>query len=590
MTINKNLYSDVQDGQTNGSQAAALVNKSKAVVNEVVDYVNTFGDIVTKNLATNGEVVGGVPGKILDSYQIRYGYVANTSTFNSLRSLEPVYEGQQILVKEHTEGLGVGGGLFRGTLTSVVDDNGVNALTVGGNGWIRIDDQYPSVFWFGATNDTSDSVSAFNAACAYAKANSIGIVRVDHDCAVSQFVHPRGITFVGGGRQTYGEFENGEPTTITLLSGAGVWGWTLQKAQMAGGLRDINLKGDWTNNGILADNTTREFELTRVSVKNVMDGIKGVDLFFSGTDYVSVTCRGVGFAFTGGGTTLDLDRTIVQGDKIGAIRCQTCYKFSEADKPGNALSSSTVRIGAGQYCVDVFDITDSPKLIIDNFNAEDYTGAVFNIHDTFKAKLDIRVPNLQGSTGSIFKLGGNIQATTEINIGVVGASDSVDVTPTVKFFEDVAGLSPNGLIYMNYDLYNRVKSQIDPVCKTMIQLNKPIAIGGECIHLNGSTSYNVTFSELENIWKNKLAFDHATGNLIRLSGSGFGNGLTFRVTSSTTGGGAPNISQFSIRTIATTSFTMVDLTGSHTITADFVNGHITITTVSVSQSVVISAG
>lgn len=514
---------------------------------------------------------------------------------DTLRGVEPVAHGQRIFLRGyHADAPGYGGTDFwyDAADTTSADDSGLTIVTTGGKRWKRRTDKI-SVFDFGAKpSSTYDSKPAFTAASAAAQSRGVGEVYVEFNCAVSQFSHPKGITFVGKGRQTYGEFENATSTDITLLAGAGQWGWLVPQYNTIGGLRNITLVGDWTNNGIKSDlKTSREFELSNVSIRDVLDGINTIDCFFSGFGNVTITCRGVGFSNSGGGTTLELSRFIVQGDKANSIRCTDCFKFSQDDYPSNPLSSSMLRVAAGQYCARVFNISAATRLIIDCANVEDYSECAFLIHDTYKTKLSIRNPGILGAAGvPIFKFAGTIAAQTEIDIGLISASDNVDVSPTAVFMQDGASLAANGKVYLNYALYDKVVGQIGTLCRTMLVVRKEYRhTAGDAIWLNGASSYNVTFTELEQLWSATMAYLKNQARLQKGGGSLYGNGLTFTVNSSGTSGGAPNFTIVSVRSYAPAAMSKVDITGTHNIVADFANGYLTITPVSTTQSIVIRA-
>lgn len=173
MTINKNLYSDIVDSETGGAAAAALINDNKRVVNESVDYINTFdnergtgavtnvgtasdeiptnatvdskisalnlGTAAQADTATNAEVLTGTAGVLPDSEQVRKNHVAHASTIADLRNLEPAFDGQQVELLGHTIA-GVGGGMFYADFSSsAADDNGFTVVTGGGKRWVRED-------------------------------------------------------------------------------------------------------------------------------------------------------------------------------------------------------------------------------------------------------------------------------------------------------------------------------------------------------------------------------------------------------------------------------------------------------------------
>lgn len=91
--VDKVLYSDIVDAETDGENAARLINDSKRAVNEVVEIANGLGTSSTKNvgtssdevptnsdlgeaayknMATGGETVVGTANKIPDSQAVKY--------------------------------------------------------------------------------------------------------------------------------------------------------------------------------------------------------------------------------------------------------------------------------------------------------------------------------------------------------------------------------------------------------------------------------------------------------------------------------------------------------------------------------------
>lgn len=80
--------------------------------------------------------------------------IGESSNIASLRALEPTYAGQRILLKEHTTGVGKGGGEFRAVMdsTGLQDNNGTVVTTTGGKAWLRVFN-VATPFMFGAVGD-----------------------------------------------------------------------------------------------------------------------------------------------------------------------------------------------------------------------------------------------------------------------------------------------------------------------------------------------------------------------------------------------------------------------------------------------------
>lgn len=101
-------------------------------------------------------------------------------TIATLRTIEPVTDGQRITLREYAAGTGKGGGQFRAVLdgSTYTDDNGTIIKTAGGAVWLRINAEILSPLMFGcvanakgtgdATGVTDDTVPMRNAIIAAA--------------------------------------------------------------------------------------------------------------------------------------------------------------------------------------------------------------------------------------------------------------------------------------------------------------------------------------------------------------------------------------------------------------------------------------
>ncbi|MCE7729218.1 hypothetical protein [Vibrio campbellii] len=516
--------------------------------------------------------------------------VATTSDFDSLKGKATV--GRKIVWLGYYA-VGDGGGNTGVIKQGDHTEDGGSIFSISDDMYIEADlsDKPISTLLFGDKADGSDQINAFANCIAFCKLKGIGVINLYKSTAIGAFNFPTGITFRGRGYKAYGEFDNGESTDLVMLAAAGAYGITFPTlTSICGGFEDINLVGDWTNHGVDFPNTCREVTMRNVSIKNVMNGIRENDLFKATLDNVTITCRGVGYYSRGGGTTTDLSGVLVQGDKENNIRCQTPFKFDETGK-SQPKNSSQIRVGAAQYCVDVFDLSGSCRLVISSFNAENWSNALYKVHDTYKMKLDVIMPTMIPDDGAvIWDFSGDIHPETEIWQRSIAAADKVDVSPTITFMRDGSGLNPRGAFYMEYHLYDRIISQCDPLSRQLIRVNDYNAhTGGSAMLLSGQVEYRVPFSNLSAIYSNYFMYDFS-GQRLSLSGTGwtFGNGLTFRVTSSLVGGGAPIVAQLSIRTQSKQAFNKVDLAGSLNATVDWANSELVITASSPTQSFVIS--
>lgn len=90
--------------------------------------------------------------------------IGEAANLTSLRTIEPEYAGQRILLREHTAGTGYGGGQFRAKMSSTgyTDNNGTVVVTTGGAVWLRVNADVINPLMFGAIPDgVTDSSAAF---------------------------------------------------------------------------------------------------------------------------------------------------------------------------------------------------------------------------------------------------------------------------------------------------------------------------------------------------------------------------------------------------------------------------------------------
>lgn len=92
--------------------------------------------------------------------------IGQCNSIIELRSIEPEYNGQKILLKHYSVGTGLGGGLFQSVMSaaSYIDDSGCVLITPAGNAWIRVECDVVTPLMYGAfgnnVNDDSDAINA----------------------------------------------------------------------------------------------------------------------------------------------------------------------------------------------------------------------------------------------------------------------------------------------------------------------------------------------------------------------------------------------------------------------------------------------
>ncbi|QIQ61684.1 tail fiber protein [Salmonella phage rabagast] len=85
-------------------------------------------------------------------------YIGECHSVADLRNTEPTMDGQRIILKQHTAGTLLGGGVFRALIdgTGKTDNNGTVIKTVGGAAWLRVNADRVNPFMFGALGGSND--------------------------------------------------------------------------------------------------------------------------------------------------------------------------------------------------------------------------------------------------------------------------------------------------------------------------------------------------------------------------------------------------------------------------------------------------
>ena len=92
-----------------------------------------------------------------------------------LRNIEPDSDGQRVILKQHTFGTLLGGGVFRAVIdgTGLADDNGTVIKTVGGAAWLRVNADRVNPFMFGALGGSNDDTVPVQACLDSGKATQL---------------------------------------------------------------------------------------------------------------------------------------------------------------------------------------------------------------------------------------------------------------------------------------------------------------------------------------------------------------------------------------------------------------------------------
>lgn len=159
---------DVEQQLSDANTAADRAETAQEGAEQALaDFQSQVGDLLPKtDLAANdGE-------KLI-------GLCPNIAT---LRTIEPVSNGQRITLREHTAGTGKGGGQFRAVIdgSTYTDNNGTIIKTTGGAVWLRINADILNTLMFGALGDgVTDDSAAFNSTMQAAKLPGGRGVKID---------------------------------------------------------------------------------------------------------------------------------------------------------------------------------------------------------------------------------------------------------------------------------------------------------------------------------------------------------------------------------------------------------------------------
>lgn len=117
---------------------------------------------------------------------------------NDLRSTEPTYSGQKILLEHYSADTGLAGGVFQSIMSvdSYIDDGGGCILkTSSGNAWVRIDSQIANPPMYGAYgNNLNDDSDALNRAF---RSGKIIYSNSDYTYLVSKKIITNGSKLIG---------------------------------------------------------------------------------------------------------------------------------------------------------------------------------------------------------------------------------------------------------------------------------------------------------------------------------------------------------------------------------------------------------
>lgn len=125
-------------------------------------YVDRFGK---QRLTAKGleDLINRIEGEFENNVSSPDGYrlIGKATSFEQLRTIRPLVDGQRILLTGYRDGWGFGGGEFEGFFGTVTDDGGITAA---GDGfyWRRIDRNSLNLYQFGAYGDNvNDDTPAY---------------------------------------------------------------------------------------------------------------------------------------------------------------------------------------------------------------------------------------------------------------------------------------------------------------------------------------------------------------------------------------------------------------------------------------------
>ena len=327
------------------------------------------------------------------------------------------------------------------------------------NGWVRQYDGAVNIVWFGASTSLDDNQSIIQDV--FTNFRDIYIPAGVYTL-LSSISIPQGTTITGAARQSYGSYSSATPSTL-LFSGLPADDWCIDVAinQENITIRNINIEGDWTTNGVNFIGANREILLEDVSIKSVKYGISTNAFWVSEFNRVAIRCTGTGVQFLGGGTTNKLNLFLEgKSDASTADRMDIGFSTVGAKLFNTSITGFCQRANVGM------NFEDSPQVAVHDFDFENVLRCV-ELYNLDEARLKFNSCNYYLiATATAFRISGafsdlaqvyitNVQGLTKHFSGkFVGTLDWT----TERFIEDNSATWANGLgiLEIDYHTYDTV--------------------------------------------------------------------------------------------------------------------------------------
>nr|WP_319554583.1 hypothetical protein [uncultured Vibrio sp.] len=350
--------------------------------------------------------------------------------------------------------------------------------------------------------------------------------------AEGQVVFSNGLTLRGDNSQAYGEFYQANPTTYRFINGLS-FTMAFPSGSRPLKLRDFNFEGNWLNDGLEHQASTREIDWQNVSFKKFRDGLKTDDGYVVNWNTVTFTCRRTAISW-GGGTTLNWNNVGIQGDKESLTRVQIGMEFRDGSAP--VLSNSTIS-GFCQYALTAVKITGSQQLKFDSFDFEDILHNIFDLGDGFRINLTVDNCYLGiNDGGGILRISGKVGDASRIKIGTITGRDKhfgnnavLDWTTEKFIYLYGSGeIGGEASIIIDENVYVRVVDGIDSSIGSSIFLAATNdTLYADYIVIEGSKSIPITW--LNRLYRGTALLDDGTYSRVGNAGASFSNGMTYTV-------------------------------------------------------------
>lgn len=394
----------------------------------VKGYVNRGNSGYSALLDSNGEQVIRATGMLVGKNALDNMIV---ESFAKLRTIEPLYDGQTIILKEYTKGSGFGGGKFIGHLEDAVDDAGTIASGEGYH-WERERKDNLTIIDFGGvpSNDDNpiDISDAFNAA---RKVTSI--VRLPSN---GRFYTKTPLTLLSNTG-----IAGGDNTVLCSFPATDSQGTSITSIVIADSVSNISLSNITLDGGVREANTvknyTRPVKMTNVNgiTFDKLTIVNNADWSFSieSSQNIRVTnYRQKSYVYSD--TSINLN-----GGRDGShfMDCINVYMDGAVIDSGDDCVGITSKL-SGCKNIQIKNITGSSKIAsIVIYNEEQQGGVYFSQPCD---KLDIQnVKVMDGGTARdvvrVYKYGANSVVSNITIKGVTGTSSN-----HAAYFGGITGL------------------------------------------------------------------------------------------------------------------------------------------------------